>query len=216
MTREENFEVIVDEENGNLKIREKQQTRYSGIVGYYKEDYKIEIEAPEGVTLVIRGDDGDYFIKNINGAISMSLDDADAELSDCGGNDFKFRLDDGDVRLNRGKGKLEIQGDDADFFIYQGEFTNIDAHIDDGELNLETSLVDSGNYYLESEDGTIVMTVTGGGGTFEVRHDDGRVITEGNFKSILESEHETKLGLASGAATVRLRADDARIRLKAN
>jgi hypothetical protein len=215
-TREETFDVTVEEENGDLKIREKQNSHYSGLFGYYNEDYKIEIEIPNGVSLVVRGDDGDYFIKNINGSISLSLDDADAELSDCLGNQFKFRLDDGDLRMNQGKGKLEVKGDDADVFIYKGNFSEIDATLDDGEMTIETSLTNSGNYYLKTEDGSVVMNILGGGGTFEIRHDDGRVITEGNFKTLVESEKETKVSLASGSAVVRVEADDARVRLKSN
>src|SRR5688572_24901049 len=111
------FSVEVGENNGNLTIRER-QTSSNISVGYYREEYKIEIEAPPGVSLRVRGDDGDYFIKNINGSISLSLDDADAELSDCKGDHFNFRLDDGDIRMDKGRGTLEIDGDDADIEIY--------------------------------------------------------------------------------------------------
>jgi hypothetical protein len=83
-------------------------------------------------------------------------------------------------------------------------------------MTLETSLTDSGNYYVRSEDGSVVMNILGGGGTFEIRHDDGRVITEGNFKRLVEEEHLTKLNLPAGSAVVHVQADDARIRLKAN
>lgn len=216
MSREESFEVIIKDDNGNLEIRERQNSNYSGIIGYYEEDYKIEIQAPKGVSLVVRGDDGDYFIKNVNGSISLSLDDADADLSDCLGDNFKFRLDDGKVRMNQGKGKLEIKGDDSDANILHGNFSSIDASIDDGELNIETTLNNDGNYYLRSEDGLIALSILGGGGTFEIRHDDGRVTTEGNFKTLMESENETKVSLASGSATVRLDADDGRVKLKSN
>jgi len=213
---DEKFEVAVEEENGNLEIREKQSGSFSGMFGYYKEDYKIEIEAPEGITLVVRGDDGDYFIKNINGSISLSLDDADAELSDCGGSNFKFRLDDGDVRMNQGKGNLEINADDANVSIYKGQFSSIQSHIEDGDLIIETTLVNDGKYSLSSEDGAITMTITGGGGTFEIRHDDSHVMTNGDFKIHTRDEHFTKVSLASGSAAIDMRMDDANVKLTAN
>ena len=54
------FAVEVEETNGNLKIEERQHSDVS-IIGSYHEDYTIKIEAPAGVSLRIRGDDGDAF-----------------------------------------------------------------------------------------------------------------------------------------------------------
>jgi hypothetical protein len=99
---------------------------------------------PEGVSLKVRGDDGDYFIKNINGALSLRLDDADAELTDCKGKEFNFFLDDGDVRMDKGKGSLHLNGDDTDITIYNGQFDEINANIDDGDLVIETTLSNTG------------------------------------------------------------------------
>lgn len=212
---DEDFNVEVEEENGNLEIKEKQKGGTTGVVGYYKEEYRIEIEAPEGTSLSIRGDDGDYYIKNINGSISASLDDADIELSDCKGNNFRFRLDDGDIRMDKGKGSLEINADDADVEIHQAHFTKIDADVDDGELLIETSLDDKGEYSLTAEDGSVALNITSGGGEFNVRHDDGHVITEGNFKTNEDSENFTRITLATGSAKVNIRADDARVKLTA-
>ncbi|MBA4057207.1 MAG: hypothetical protein C0490_21015, partial [Marivirga sp.] len=148
---EDNFRVEIREENGNLKIEEKKDASHVAIVGYYNEEYKIEIEVPEGISLKVRGDDGDYYIKNINGSIILNLDDADAELADCKGDNFEFRLDDGDIRMDQGKGKLEVVGDDADVEIYKATFSSIRADIDDGDLIIETSLADNGEYFIESQ-----------------------------------------------------------------
>ena len=54
---ESEFMVEVDESNGNLRIEERQHSNVS-IIGSYHEDYTINIEAPSGVSLRIRGDDG--------------------------------------------------------------------------------------------------------------------------------------------------------------
>lgn len=213
---EDNFRIDVREENGNLKIEEKKDASHIAIVGYYNEEYKIEIEVPEGISLKVRGDDGDYYIKNVNGSIVLYLDDADAELADCKGDNFEFRLDDGDIRMDQGKGKLEVVGDDADIEIYKANFSSVRADIDDGDLIIETSLANNGEYFLESQDGTIALNITGGGGEFNIRHDDANVSTEGNFKMIEKSENETRISLANGTAKVSVRADDARVKLRAN
>lgn len=209
----EEFTVEVETIGGDLKIRERQSSQTSGIITYQKEDYKIEIEAPEGVTLSIRGDDGDYFIKNINGSISMSIDDADAQLTACKGNKFSFRIDDGDIRMDEGKGSLEIYADDADVNVYKGQFSSIDASSDDGDIVIQTSLADNGQYSFKCQDGLVSLDVTGGGGEFTVHHDDGHVSSSGDFKITYETEDQTRLMLAKGSARVTVRADDARVRL---
>lgn len=209
----EEFAVDVSEENGNLNIRERSNSMTIGVVGYHYEKYTITIEAPEGTSLQVKGDDGDYWIRNIDGSISLSLDDADVELSGCSGDNFEFRLDDGDIVMDEGKGRLDIDADDADVKIQHARFTSIRAEIDDGDLVIETSLADTGDYRIRSQDGLVALTITQGGGQFDIRHDDTRMITEGNFQEIERSDNHTSLTLATGSAKVDIRADDGRVRL---
>jgi hypothetical protein len=212
---EEDFRVDVDEVDGNLRIKEYQKSFQNGIITYHKEEYRIEIEVPEGVSLNIRGDDGDYFIKNVNGAIAMSIDDADAQLNNCNGNKFSFRIDDGDIRMDKGAGSLMIDADDADVEIYKGKFTSIEANVDDGDLIIQTSLANNGNYSFKGQDGLVSLDITGGGGDFTIRHDDGHITTSGDFKTTYESENETRVTLAKGSAKVSVRGDDTRVKLTA-
>jgi hypothetical protein len=208
------FTVDIESISGDLRIRERQSSYQSGIITYQKEDYKIVIETPEGVSLTVRGDDGDYFIKNVNGSISMSIDDADAQLSACKGNKFSFRIDDGDIRMDEGRGSLEISADDADVQIYKGQFSSIDASSDDGDIVIQTSLADNGQYSFKCQDGLVALDVLGGGGEFTIHHDDGHVSSSGNFRTTYESEDQTRLTLAKGTAKVTVRADDARVKLE--
>ncbi len=207
------FSVDVSEENGNLVIREHSNSVSIGVVGYYNEKYSIHIEAPEGASLLVKGDDGDYWITNMDGAISLDLDDADVELTQCTGSKFEFKLDDGEIKMDEGKGHLEIQADDSDIEIRNANFTYVEAKVDDGDLIMETSLSDNGEYFIDAQDGLVSFSVTKGGGKFDIRHDDGRVVTDGNFSTVEDSEDHTRLTLANGAAKVDIRADDARVRL---
>jgi hypothetical protein len=209
----EEFTVEVESVGGDLRIRERQNSFQNGIITYQKENYKIVIEAPEGMSLTVRGDDGDYFIKNVNGSISMSIDDADAQLSACKGNKFSFRIDDGDIRMDEGRGSLEIDADDADVQVYKGQFSSIDANSDDGDILIQTTLADTGLYSFKCQDGLVSLDVLGGGGEFTIHHDDGHVSTSENFKTTYESEDQTRLVLAKGTAKVTVRADDARVKL---
>ncbi len=207
------FAVEVEELNGNLSIHERENGSSISVVGYYKEEYRIDIEAPRGMSLDIRGDDGDYFIKNINGSIALNIDDADAELVGCAGDNFKFSVDDGDIKMDQGKGRLEVRADDGDIEIRNAAFTYIDADVDDGDFIVETSLADNGEYTIQAEDGSIAIRITKGGGEFYVRHDDGRVITEGDFDQVERSEDRTRLKLNNGSAKVSIRVDDGRVKL---
>jgi hypothetical protein len=207
------FTVDVNEVNGNLSIRERSGSGTIGVVGYIHEKYTINIEAPEGASLVLRGDDGDYYITSVNGKMDVNLDDADIELTGCKGNDFRFRLDDGKVNMDEGRGSLDVDADDTDIQIQNGRFDRITADVDDGDFVVETTLSDAGEYFMANSDGLIALTILGGGGQFDVRHDDARLITEGSFNEIERSEERSKLTLAKGNAGVEIRADDGRIKL---
>ena len=207
------FHVDVMETGGDLKIQEVKSAMGVKVVGMYTVSYRIEIEAPEGASLKFNGDDGHYTIKNVNGAIQIHADDADVDLTGCKGNKFVFRMDDGDVRMDQGRGSLDIEGDDLDATISNAAFTEILADIDDGSLIIETSLDNKGNYSFRSEDGTIALTITKGGGEFFVRHDDTHVVTQGNFNTLEQSEDFKRVALADGSAKVNIRAEDGRVRL---
>lgn len=213
----DDFAMEIDNSNGNLRIRERSNSSSHGIIGYYNEEYEIRIEAPEGASLVIKGDDGDYVIRNVNGSIAMGVDDGDIELLGCKGNKFKFRLDGGNWSMDQGRGSLDIDADDGDVRVNDAEFSSITADIDDGDLIIETSLDNNGEYNIRAQDGLVSMIITKGGGQFNVHHDDARVIAEGDFDVNEKSESFTSLRLANGTAKIEIRTDDARIRLaKAN
>jgi hypothetical protein len=212
---EDRFSVEVEEVDGNLTILERQSGSHVSVLGYYREEYRIELEVPRGVSLSVIGDDGDYYIKDVDGSVALNLDDADAELAGCTGSSFDFRLDDGDIRMDSGRGNLTIKGDDADVEIHHANFSSIDVRIDDGDLIIETELTDEGQYFVESQDGTISLNITGGGGEFEIHHDDARIITEGNFTIVHKGEREMRVALPNGSARFSIRADDASVKLAA-
>jgi hypothetical protein len=210
---QEEFSVDITEDNGDLTIRERSNSTVVGMVGYHYEKYTVAIEAPEGANLQIRGDDGNYRIKNVNGSISLDLDDADVNLAGCSGDNFRFQLDDGDVVMDEGRGVLDVDADDADVRIEHANFSSISADMDDGDLIIETSLANAGNYYINSQDGLVALTITQGGGKFDIRHGDSRIVTEGDFQQVERSENRTSLVLASGNAQVDIHSDDARVKL---
>jgi DUF4097 and DUF4098 domain-containing protein YvlB len=210
----ETFEVQITPRNGNLYIKDEQLQVHVGVVGYVREEYEITIEAPNGVSLDIDGDDDDYNIRNIHGSIAMDVDDGDAQLTNCQGDSFEFNFDDGDLTMDRASGSLKLSLDDGDAEIQNASFDHIDARADDGDIELATSLSDHGNYSFRVDDGNIDLTVLKGGGTFHIYHDDGHVSASQDFQIKVKEEDETKLELNTGTAQVKIRSDDASVRLK--
>ena len=210
---DETFSVDISNEDGNLDIRERANGSVSMAFGSYQERYTIRLELPLGMSLSVDGDDGNYQISSLHGAIRLDLDDADVVLEKCQGNSFSFRLDDGDVQMDEGRGSLTVDGDDADIRIRNARFASMDVNIDDGDFVVETSLADAGRYNIDLQDGLVSLTVTSGGGRFDIRHDDARVITEGAFSVINRTETRTEVSTTNGSAEVRIQADDARVKL---
>lgn len=210
---DQEFRVDVNEQDGNLSIREYKRGSVSGIVGYHSEKYIVTIEVPAGVSLTIDGDDGDYVINAVNGSIELDVDDADIDLINCKGNFFNIKLDDGDLRMNTGRGELELDADDADIEIKNAAFEKITAEMDDGDFIVETTLAETGNYFVTMQDGLVALKVLGGGGKFEIRHDDASINAGEGFEIVERSEKRTRVTTGSGNARVEIRADDARVRL---
>ncbi len=212
---ESEINVDVTTRDGDLYISDRDGNGVTWtIMGYSHEEYRINIEAPNGVSLDIRGDDDDYRIQAINGAIEMRVDDGDIELMNCRGDAFEFRVDDGDVQMDGGKGTLYADLEDGDIEVINASFREVTAKADDGNINIETSLNTVGRYRLSSDDGSVELYITKGGGEFDLRHDDSRVTADPEFDLIDKSDDAASYKLPGGNAQITIRADDGNIRLR--
>ncbi len=206
------FDVIVEVEDGNLIIRDKEWGN-SGMIGYTREEYVIKIEAPGSMKLDIHGDDGDYEISNMANDLRIIADDGDIVLYNFTGSSSYFDLDDGDVVIHGGRGELIVNMDDGNMHITDGNFDRIDVDVDDGDITLETSLHDNGDYQFRIDDGSIDLVILSGGGKFDIRHGDGHIRYDASFTLVDEDEDYTYLKLAGGNADVRIKGDDMSVRL---
>ena len=212
-SRSREFDVEVENKGGDLYVTERKGSGTSINFGYQRLDYEILIELPRGVSLQVKGDDDDYYVKNIDGKISMRLDDGNIELSDCMGNDFEIELEDGDLRMDQGAGKIYLELDDGDADIMNAAFEKVEVNMEDGSLNLETTLEGNGTYELSADDADIDFIVLEGGGSFLVRKDDGRVRFTPAFELVEETDYRSELKLPGGNSDVRIRIGDGRVRL---
>lgn len=213
-SRSRDFNVDVENRNGDIFIREnKGRSRGFIGVGYFRTDYDILIELPEGASLKVRGEDDDYYVKNVNGSIEMETEDGDIELIDCKGDDFEFILEDGDLKLDGGTGKFYARLDDGDIDMVNGDFSNVEIQVEDGNVTMETGIADNGIYDIRADDARIDFVVLSGGGDFLVTKDDGRVRATSDFETLRENDYRSELKLAGGKADVQIRTNDGSVRL---
>ena len=213
--KKEEFEMIVEEVNGNLNIYEKERDFGNNVIfGSSREEYEITIETPRGVSLNLEGDDEDYLITSVDGAIHIDADDSDIELSDCNGDEFSINLDDGELNMDRGKGVFHLDIDDGDARILNGDFREIQINTDDGDLDITTRLQDGGNYRFDMDDADLRLNIAGGGGEFEIRHDNASISTSREFKETMDDDDRSVFELPLGNAKVSIRADDGDIVLR--
>ncbi|MDN5200456.1 DUF4097 family beta strand repeat-containing protein [Fulvivirgaceae bacterium BMA10] len=215
-TNEDKFKVDVFEEGGDLYIKEVSRKWTGGVMVYTEKEYTILVEAPNNVNLKLDGDDDDYIIKNIEGSIKLDNNDGDVVLENCTGKDFDLKLDDGNVEISDAKGFFSLYLNDGNFTAENCSFDELDVRADDGDIYIETFIAENGGYNLKTDDGDIRIRVLGGGGEFEVQHDDASIRTSSVFKTSYDSEHRSKFTLAGGNSKIYLRTDDGRIDLIAS
>lgn len=212
---DQEFSVAVSERDGDLIIREKQTGNISVSLGYIDEEYTIDIEAPQGVSLQVRSDDGNVTVQRMAGAIAIQNDDGDLTLQSCQSEDFDLQVDDGDIEMDQGQGELRVRIDDGDISVREGNFSSVDVSADDGDISLATSLSDQGKYKVALSDGEIDLRVTEGGGEFDIRHDDTEIDSSGKFTLIKSNDDRTQLTLPDGSAQIDLHIDDGHVSLSA-
>jgi hypothetical protein len=207
----EEFSVDIREEDGSLVIREKSTS--VAVVGYYNVKCKVSIELPQNASLKLKGADGDILVQNVNGSIEISSNDANIELTQCNGSAFDLRLNDGRIRMDMGQGKLTVKADDANVQIKNAKFSSINADLNDGDFILESALSENGEYFVETQDGSVNFTISAGGGKFDIHHNDGHVSTAGDFNVSEKSDNYSQLTLADGNARVKINTNDGNVRL---
>lgn len=211
----EKFEMIVEENNGNLNIYEKERENgVKVILGSSREEYQITIEAPRGVSMNLKGDDDSYRVSSIDGALTIDADDSDIALNDCKGDTFSIKLDDGELMMDGGNGSLQLDLDDGDARILNGNFSDIQIDTDDGDLDITTELAEKGDYRFDMDDGDLVLNIAGGGGEFDIRHDDADISTSSEYEEVMSDDDRSIFRLPLGNAKISIQTDDGDIVLR--
>lgn len=210
----ENFEVKIENRNGDLHIFEDNSGDQNMVVGSVREEYTINIDTPRNTPLDIEGDDDHYAISDLDGDISLDADDTEVELQRTSGQHFSFSIDDGLIQMDEGQGILNLNMDDGEFSARQGNFTEINADTDDGTIKITTSLAEEGSYRFDTDDGDIELNVAGGGGIFEINYDDASITTGSPYEMQRDEEGFSIYKLTGGNAQVEIKIDDGNINLR--
>lgn len=210
----EEFEMIVEERGSELRIYEKERDFGRVSFGSVREDYEIRIEAPRNVNLDLEGDDETYQISRIDGAINLDADDTSVELRDCNGDNFDITMDDGNLRLDGGNGRLHMDLDDGEANILNGNFSEILVESDDSDIAITTRLFDEGSYRFDFDDADLQLTIAGGGGEFDISHDNADFSVSREFERLMDEENRSVFRLQGGTARVMIDTDDGDIEFR--
>ncbi len=210
----EEFKMDVENRNGDLHIKEADRDGSRLLFGNVQKEYRIRVEVPRSVALNIQGDDDDYEISDIGSALRLDADDAEVELNGATGESFEFDMDDGSIRMDQGQGELKLNMDDGELNVRKADFSEIDTDVDDAELEITTSLANDGYYLFDMDDGDLEMNIAGGGGEFDINHDDNNVNIDSNFEVVSEDEERSVYRLPGGNAKIEIDTDDGDISLR--
>ncbi len=210
---ETKFEIQVEEREGNLYIRENRSSGSSYWVGYKSTEYKIELEIPAEVKLVVSEDDGDIVLNNISGDLDIDCEDGDLELNQFSGKNLNIEMEDGDIKINNASGFLSLRSEDGDVEANSCSFNKIDLNTEDGDVNIQTSLSQNSQYKLSAEDGDIKFYISGSGAKIDLNAEDGNININGDFNSISKDENSRHLEFGDNSAIVTISTEDGDIKV---
>ena len=189
------IEVVIREGNDRLMIREtpSEGQRRHTIFDVFDRDFweergwrsqvvDFELRVPRHVQLRLEGDEGDVELSQLQGKISVEMDEGDIHVDSVETDDLEIRIDEGDVSVNGcrdvGGGLLKIDADEGRIRIENCRFDEMDLASDEGDLILtevtvrrlwltadegdveaDFQPVKNGNYRIEVEEGDIELVL---------------------------------------------------------
>jgi DUF4097 and DUF4098 domain-containing protein YvlB len=210
------FDVIIEETNGDLRIKDKEWGDQTGFVGYSREEYVIVLKVPPTINLDLNGDDDDYEISEISGDIKMRIDDGDIRIQHCTSTSYDFDIDDGDITVDGARGSLIARIDDGDLNVFNGFLIKMDIRGDDSDIDIETAVSNNGEYNFRIDDSSLALDIIEGGGTFIINHDDAGISADRVFSIESDDENYRKYTLPGGNARIEITGDDMGVRLRSS
>lgn len=210
---EEEFEILVEKQDGNLFIRDRKESNNDFFVGYRSIQYTIGIQVPRNIKLYISEDDGDIHIRDMRSSLEVNCEDGDLIIENFDGESVNIMVEDGDIILKEVKGHLTVSTEDGDVLAKNCAFEKVDISTEDGDIVVESALVKKGQYDIKAEDGDVEFGFSGSGAILHLRSDDGSISKTGQFDTITEDEAYAELAFGDTSATISILTEDGRIKV---
>jgi len=167
--------------------------------GWHSQVVDFELSVPRNINLRIKGDESNVEISDIEGKISIEVDEGDVVLSRVKSADMQIRLDEGDVALvhceapEQGIAKLDT--DEGRITLEGGRFDEVDLASDEGSLIIDGAEIR--RFWLSADEGDVeAIFIPRRDGAYRIEVDEGDI----------------EIGLpASSELKVRLVAEEGRI-----
>ena len=153
---------------------------------YRRKKVDFELIVPENVELDIRNNEGKVDISEINGKISLEVDEGNVELFNISSSDLYVIADEGDVfiidfnkdidtlrgrinihtdegkiRLKNCKARnLNLDSDEGDLIIYNATVKKMSVFTDEGDIETDVNVVENGNYRIRTDEGDVVVVLS--------------------------------------------------------
>lgn len=115
------------------------------------QEYTYTVQAPRGVALEIRGDDGDVEVRDRAAEVDCREEDGNVTLDGITG-PVTVHLDDGDLAVSNLEGKLVVNGEDGNVQVESSRLSEARLRLDDGDLRMTDC---SGSLDAQLEDGNV-------------------------------------------------------------
>lgn len=188
------FRVDFEEDENRIEIRGHESCVRVGLGSCKTEKYVYRLRAPAGVTLVLRGDDGDVDVSDWRGLIDCKTLDGDVTLSRISTREVVIEMDDGDLLVDDLQGSLQVVCGDGTVAINQSVMAKCVVDLEDGRLRLDRC---AGSFRLRTHDGDIL------GRNLEAGRLDVQV-DEGDVTLKLDESSAADISVVTGGGDVAL------------
>ncbi len=184
------FDVKFSQQGNEVRVIEKETHSVRiGISNFHENEYTYKIYAPDYMILDLNGEDGDIYIEEWTGKMSIHLSDGEIELEDINSEKINIKIEDGDLKMKQINSELIVESDDGDIYLDKCVSNDCRLDVGDGDIKIRQS---EGDFEINSDDGNIdiydlkghefnISTNDGdikirqAEGIFQIKSDDGNI-----------------------------------------
>ncbi|MFC1730335.1 DUF4097 family beta strand repeat-containing protein [candidate division KSB1 bacterium] len=190
----DNIEIDINHRGDRLYIHDvtdKENHRNIGLLDLIRGNWEFgssvdfEIMMPKNMNLELTADDGDVSVTDLEGEITVDIDDGDLNFENLSTNRIEITMDDGDIDFDNVRQmteaeralvfisfddgnvdvrrtemeEFEIGGDDGDITLLDVTVKNLEIDLDDGDFDGDLEVKPSGRIRVIIDDGDAIMNL---------------------------------------------------------